>query len=345
MRIRRPAPGMLIVQDAAIRSRVIGAICTALGLTTVALADSIGGSAAWLVVIFGSIITLVGLLVLRGIAAQTVTFDRAAGLVQVQTQHLLGVSADRHRLSDVTNVVVERDNIGGERDFYRTAFVMRDGTHRGWSYAFSDSFANLAAAVRTIRDFLGTAASPTAPDGTVAIPQPAGSATAGAALATAAALTAYQRRLVLAGSVFVYIVGSTLVAGGIWLAWSQHLRLATYLPVSATVESVNVVAVRDQNGVTTGRPAVRYRYQVGGVVYNNDRVTPFAESRTGNWASAVAGRYHPGETLTAYYDPTHPDDAFLERTTTPMPWLLMVGPLLFMAVWTAALGSNTRRRI
>lgn len=176
MRIRRPAPEILIVQDPAIRSRVVGAVSTALGFTTLLFAGSIGGSATWVAVVFGSLLTAFGLIALRGISAQTVTFDRTAGLVHVETRHMLGVSADRHRLSDVTDVVVEQERIGSGRDSYRTAFVMRNGTHCGWtSDAFSDSCANLAVAVRAIREFLGTAASPTAPDGTVAIPQPANS--------------------------------------------------------------------------------------------------------------------------------------------------------------------------
>jgi hypothetical protein len=172
MRIRRPAPEILIVQDPAIRSRVVGAVSTMLGLITLLFASSIGGSVTWVAVVFGSMLAVFGLISLRGIAAQTVTFDRTAGLVHVETRHMLGVSADHHRLSDVTDVVVERERIGSRRDSYRTAFVMRNGTHRGWtSDAFSDSCTNLAVAVQAIREFLGTAASPTAPDGTVAIPQ------------------------------------------------------------------------------------------------------------------------------------------------------------------------------
>jgi hypothetical protein len=171
MRISRPAPEILIVQDPATRPRVLGVVCAAVGCATAYLAGSLGGSSAWIGVTVGTLIALLGIVALRGIASQTVTFDRPAGLVRVRTQHLLGVSAILHRLADVRDVVLERQLIGDERNLYRTAFVMRDGTHRGWTpTALGDSYADLAAAVRAMREFLGTAASATAPDGTVAIP-------------------------------------------------------------------------------------------------------------------------------------------------------------------------------
>jgi hypothetical protein len=172
MRILRPAADILIVQDPATRPRVLGALGAAIGCATAYIAGTLDGSSAWIGVTIGALIALLGIVGLRGIASQTVTFDRPAGLVRVRTQHLLGVSAILHRLTDVRDVVLERQLIGGDPNLYRTAFVMRDGTHRGWTpTALGDSYADLAAAVRAMREFLGTAASATAPDGTVAIPQ------------------------------------------------------------------------------------------------------------------------------------------------------------------------------
>jgi hypothetical protein len=178
MQIRRPAPDILIVQDPATRARILGAFCATLGCATAFISGTLDGTSAWIGVTVGTLIALFGVIALRGIATQTVTFDRPAGLVRVRTQHLFGVTAILHKMADVRDVVLEPLFIGENRDLYRTALVMSDGTHRGWSPpALGDSYTDLVVAVRAMREFLGTSTSATAPDGTIAIPQSAHDAT------------------------------------------------------------------------------------------------------------------------------------------------------------------------
>jgi hypothetical protein len=148
-------------------------VCVILGGLALLAGYSAGGPLVWIAVLFGSLLAAFGVIGLRGIGAQTVTFDRAASLVLVRTQHFFGRSATQHRLTDIADVVIEREAMANGREYYRTAFVMHDRTHRGWTaYAHGEVGDDLIAAVRAIRDFLGTANSATAPDGTPAFPLP-----------------------------------------------------------------------------------------------------------------------------------------------------------------------------
>ena len=140
----------------------------------------------------------------------------------------------------------------------------------------------------------------------------------------------------------MYLVSSLLTAGGIWFAWNEHVRRTTYVPVAATVGSVGVISARDQRNQVIERPAVQYRYQVSGKPYSSDRVTMLGEYQTGHWAETVADRYHAGQSLTAYYNPRQPAEAYLDPATTQAPWMLIGFPLFFMGAWTAALRSTLR---
>ena len=154
-------------------------------------------------------------------------------------------------------------------------------------------------------------------------------------------VTRAQKRTILLGSIFVFSVGSTLTGFGLWFARAQFLRLTTFVPVTATVDAVDVVSVRDeQQGLSVDRPAVRYHFSVGGASYASDRVTPFSESRSGSWAHTLAARYHAGQAVTAYYNPASPSDAYLERQMQIMPFALIAFPLAFMGVWTLALRTS-----
>jgi hypothetical protein len=106
----------------------------------------------------------------RGDAAQVITLDRANGVVQIRTQHVLGTSSVVHPFGDITDVVLERRPTGDGREEFRPAFVMRNGTHQGWgTHTLHHAQPEAVTAVRQVREFLGTAGSPTAPDGSPAI--------------------------------------------------------------------------------------------------------------------------------------------------------------------------------
>jgi hypothetical protein len=263
----------------------------------------------------------------RGISTQVVSLDRGAASVHVRTQHIFGSSSVIHRIGDVVDVVLERRPIGDGRDFFRPTFVMRNGTHEAWGTpATGSARADQIAVVCALRAFLGTASSPTAPDGSVAIPRPSTDPTGWNALPP------QQRRTARVMLGFTFVVSAVLFTAGSWLAWTQHQLLTSYHPVSAVVQSTDVVSTRDTKGQLIDRPSVRYVYHVDSRSYSSDVVTPLNESRSGDWAHRVAASYQPGESITVYYDPTHPSHAYIEKNWTVLPWILVAGSAVFLGL-------------
>jgi hypothetical protein len=131
---------------------------------------------------------------------------------------------------------------------------------------------------------------------------------------------------------FIFIVGSVLFLGGAWLTWTQYRMLTAYRPVPAAIQSTDVAAQHDANGAITERPLVRYVYQVGGHFYNSSVVTPFNELRSGGWARGIAATYQPGQVVTAYYDPADPAHAYLKRSWSAIPLVLVVGSTIWLVI-------------
>jgi hypothetical protein len=330
MNIRRPTPNTLIAQDTVTRPRAVGVGLAGVGVALFYIGATGGYSHPWVGMIAGVMLAALGLALGRAISSQSATFDRTTGLVQVRTQHILGVSATWHRLADVADVVLDRRPGGDGRGVYRTALVMRDGTHRGWGRRTPNHLgADHVSAVRAIREFLGTTSSLTAPDGTIAIPRPSNPA-------GWAELPPPERRVATAMLVFALVLSSVLCGAGVWLVWTQHRLLTKYLSATATVESTDVVFTRGERGLVVARPAVRYTYRVDGRAYSSDGVTPFSESRSGDWARVVVTRYRSGQVVTAYYDPANPTHAYLERSWSVLPWLFAAGPFFFLVVFGLA---------
>ena len=134
----------------------------------------------------------------------------------------------------------------------------------------------------------------------------------------------------------VFFVVGAVQEGREWRA------LRTFHPVSATVLSTDVEYVRSSgtSHTSTYRPVVRYEYLVAGERHVGNRVTPLHESRSSRWATDLARRFTPGQSIVAYVSPTDPDDAFLVRTRSWLPWVFIVGPFLMVVV----VGSGLRRR-
>ena len=135
---------------------------------------------------------------------------------------------------------------------------------------------------------------------------------------------------------------SVFIVVGAVREWREVRALRTFRPVSATVLSSDIESVRStgRSPSTTYRPAVRYEYIVAGERHVADRVTPLHESRSARWATALARRFVPGATVTAFVNPADPDDAFLVRSRSWLPWVFIVGPFLMLLV----VSTGLRRR-
>jgi hypothetical protein len=59
----------------------------------------------------------------------------------------------------------------------------------------------------------------------------------------------------------------------------------------------------------------------------------------------MAALYHPGESITIYYDPANPAHAYIEKTWSVLPWGLVAGSALFLCISVIlARGALANRR-
>jgi hypothetical protein len=110
---------------------------------------------------------------------------------------------------------------------------------------------------------------------------------------------------------------------GARVLWIARSRAARYAPVQATVLTTTVDSRRSLRGGVSYLPRVRYRYVVEGTTYHSDRTTLLDLSSSRSWAERIASRYHPGEPVTAYYDPARPEEAYLLAATGGLPYWLI----------------------
>lgn len=134
---------------------------------------------------------------------------------------------------------------------------------------------------------------------------------------------------------------------GIGGVWNQHWKITHYLPVRATVTSAEVQShtSHDSDGGTSTSysPEVRYAYEVSGRTYASRSTLPLDISASRSWAKEIVGRYRPGRTAEAFYNPADPSDAFLVKQYSFFPYFFVLFPLIFLAV-AAGVGFGMRRR-
>lgn len=335
-----PSPDVLIAADTRGQSLVVGTLLAAAGGTAAVFAAATAARHAWVGVLVGGLFALIGLAALRGIGTKTVTLDRAAGLARVLTRAALGTEVQSYRLAEITDAVLEPQPMSDGRMMYRSAFVMHDGTHRAWEYCGLTGYpTEQVAVVQGVRKFLGTAATATAPDGTPALPRAVPASMSGATLPT---LPNAGRRAAMAATTLAIAICMLFIAVGGRLLRTQEFALTAFLPVSATIQSTGVVTTRGTAGQAAQRPAVRFSYVVRGVRYMSDRVTPLSESGSDDWARTIVDRYHPGDRVTAHYNPARPNDAYLEREESALPWAFVLFPILMIGFWLALARSAVR---
>ena len=136
-----------------------------------------------------------------------------------------------------------------------------------------------------------------------------------------------------------------IFAGAGWylLQW-QSRPLQDFMPVTATVERLDVMPQNDGHGHTTQRPVIFYSYSVRGVVYTTDRVTPSTDAKDPATVANLARSLHRGDTITAHYDPAQVESAYLVRSHNRLLYALFGVPLL-LAVILIANWPRVRRSI
>lgn len=146
--------------------------------------------------------------------------------------------------------------------------------------------------------------------------------------------------------VFIVFGGFGLVMLGVGVR--QHLEQARLLANARSVEAEitrsevfeSTSKGAGQSGSTrTYRPDVSFRYQVGGVGYESDRIHPTVIVRTfatRDGAVEVLRPFKVGTKVRAFVDDTAPDKGFLiaEKSSAPVVFIAM-GLLLPVAAWFA----------
>ena len=120
-------------------------------------------------------------------------------------------------------------------------------------------------------------------------------------------------------------VAVALASGAIG-AWRVARRVRTEYVAAACVVLDSRVATearthrhavtgrRSEHVTTVYKPEVRYRYQVAGQYFASNRFSPRPVGEEApEPVRAIVERYPAGRACTCWYDPSRPEDAFLEK--------------------------------
>ena len=341
MKIIAQTPTELILRDSAAALRTMGVFLAALGgfAIFVGLAPSSEAHVGTVPIVIGSLIVLGGVSLVALPTRKTFALSRSERLFIIAKQRFGRVERQIIPLDQVADVSLE-ESASSDGNTYRISVTLIDQRRIPWTSYYSSGHASKQAVVDLVREFLRLEPSPAQGSG---------------------ALTPRDERNVgrsRAGLGLMGVFCCVFLAIGTGMLAKEQRRLSVFQPVEATVLSTRVDEHSDSDG-STYEPVVVYRYRVGERSYTASRVTPLKESRSGSWASHVAGRYQVGSTYTAYYDPENPAEAYLLRSRSVIPWAFVafsVVGLAFIAVgirgtremtrWPTARGlSPVRRRI
>jgi hypothetical protein len=128
-----------------------------------------------------------------------------------------------------------------------------------------------------------------------------------------------------------------ILAGGLGCAlvvisWKKKRNdpaTGAWLPTQGTIISSEVKEHRAVNPESASKtvfsPMVRYQYSCVGRVFSGFQITFDAVEYSRNQAEQIAGSYLPGSPVTVYYDPSHPEQAVLQRSRNNFHTLFICG--------------------
>jgi hypothetical protein len=82
-------------------------------------------------------------------------------------------------------------------------------------------------------------------------------------------------------------------------------------------------------------PKIVFAYTFDGRPRRGDRIHPAPRGGDERWARRMTTRYRPGETVTAWVDPGHPEDAFLEKEWVLGPYGMILAASIGLAMLMA----------
>jgi hypothetical protein len=129
------------------------------------------------------------------------------------------------------------------------------------------------------------------------------------------------------------------LAGGlfVYLGFRSMSDQATLHEMATSVQAI-IVSSEVQASVTDGMSSywadIKFTYEYDGKVRNSDRVWPIEEGASEAEIRALVDRFPPGADVIAFVDPSDPDNAFLEKRWSQMPFIsVSIGcvPAVFVA--------------
>ncbi len=140
------------------------------------------------------------------------------------------------------------------------------------------------------------------------------------------------------------LVALIFISIGAALAWNQHHKITSYLPVTATVLSKTIEShtSTDSDGhtSTTYKPIVMYEYEVNGMKYKCGTVQPIDMSSGHGWAQEIINKFTKGQKVEVFYDPEDPNSAFILKEYSFFPYVFILFPMIFLSIGLGVLISS-----
>lgn len=144
---------------------------------------------------------------------------------------------------------------------------------------------------------------------------------------------------------FQLVIGVTMLGAGLLFTGgfareilSHRAATAKYLRVEARILSHDL---NEQPGVRAGEgaswtPVIVYEYIINGQTYRSENVLPRPTYHTKEWAEEILAKFPIGTVQTAYYDPSQPDQSYLQTTRLlAFYYVALVVGLLFLLLGSA----------
>lgn len=338
MKLSLRTPTAVVLRDSGAFGYVAGTL-VALGGALIVLYAMASPGPAWTRVVpvpVGVLLAAIGGWAVRRTAVTSYVFDREQRALVIERKRLGGaVTSERYPLRDIADVVLEESRHTRATPTWRVAIRLADGRTIPCTFYYSSPREPKAAMVNAVRELLSRA------DGRERAP-----VTTREIAATSAPPSPRELRATRTAVRLITVCCSIFMVVGAWLGLEQWVRLSRWVPVPATVTGSTVERHSGSRGDPTYSPRITYRYTVSGREYAADRATPLGESRGGGWAYGIAARYAPGQRTTAWYDPSSPGQAYLLHEWSVLPYIFIVFPLGFIALfrWAARKGVLRPRR-
>ena len=128
-----------------------------------------------------------------------------------------------------------------------------------------------------------------------------------------------------------------------WHAWKDVLTLFHYKQTTAQIVSADVreadvrnVDARSRGGsrnttqIVTYDPSITYHYRIDGKLFTASTFSTFGTTVSAMFhTDQIRDRYTPGSEHPVWYDPSHPEEAVLERGISPYYLFAFFNLILF----------------